>query len=144
MKHRWCALVLVALMPLAAGCSKVDEAESTYEDPATLSPAPDGESELMQVTFTEKAIERIGIETAPVVSAPDGLVVPYGAILYDPDGSTWVFTEVKERTFHRVPVTVADIRGSEAVLTAGPLAGTPVVSVGASELFGAEHELGAH
>ncbi len=144
MKHRWCALALVALMPLAAACSRVEATESAYEDPATLTPAPEGESELMQVTFTRKAIERIGIETAPVVSSLEGLVVPYGAILYDPDGSTWVFTEVKERTFHRVPVTVADIRGSEAILTAGPLAGTPVVRVGASELFGAEHELGAH
>ena len=143
MKHRWCFLLLVALVPLATACSKVDGAESTYKDPATLSEAPDG-GERVQVTFTARAVERIGIETTPLTSGPDGLVVPYSAVLYDPDGSTWVFIQVKDRTYHRVPITVTDIRGEQVLLSSGPAPGSPVVAVGVAELFGAEHELGAH
>ncbi len=143
MKHRrWLALLMVATMPIAAGCSKVETSESSYEDPATLDEV-DG-SELPQVTLTEKAIERIGVETAAIVDGPGGRVTPYSSILYDPDGTTWVFTEVKPRTFHRVPVIVATIQGDAVILLDGPAVGTPVATVGVAELFGVEHGLGAH
>lgn len=140
---RWQALAIAALMPLtAAACSKVETSESSYEDPSTLTEVEG--SDRMQVKFTEKAVERIGIETQVLADGPDGKVVPYSAVLYDPDGTTWVFTQVGPGTFLRVPVTVVDIRGQEVILSDGPAAGTEVVSVGSTELFGAEHELGAH
>ena len=82
--HRWQALLLVALMPIAAGCAKVESPESSYEDPATLSEVEG--SDLMQVTFTDRAIERIGVETTAITAGPNGLVIPYSAVLYDPDG----------------------------------------------------------
>ena len=140
---RWQALAIAALMPLtAAACSKVAASESSYEDPATLTEVEG--SDLMQVTFTDRAVERIGIETQVLVDGPDGKVIPYSALLYDPDGTNWVFTQIKPGTFLRVPISVVTVRGEEVILSDGPAAGTEVVSVGVSELYGAEHGLGAH
>lgn len=138
---RWQALALAALLPIsAAACSKVEASESTYEDPATVEEI-DGAS---VVTLTPRAIERIGIETVPLAEGVGGKTVPYSAVLYDPDGSTWVYTQGDPGTFRRAPITVVDIRGDEVVVSDGPDAGTAVVSIGASELFGAEKGLGAH
>ena len=143
MKHRpYRVLLLVAVLTTAAACSKVESSESEYKDPATLTEI-DGKTN-KQVTFTERAMERIGVETKPVTDGAGGRVVPYSSIVYDPDGTTWVFTEVKPRSFLRVPITVLDIRGEEVLISDGPASGTLVATVGVSELFGAEHELGAH
>ena len=43
----------------------------------------------------------------------------------------------------REPIEIDRIDGDNAVLTTGPEAGTPVVTVGASELWGFEHGVGA-
>lgn len=143
MKHRPCrVLLLVALVATVAACSKVESSESEYKDPATLTEV-DGRAN-KQVTFTSRAIERIGVETKAIADGVGGRVVPYSALVYEPDGTTWVFTEVKPRSFLRMPITVTEIRGGEVVISDGPTAGTLVATVGVSELFGAEHELGAH
>jgi hypothetical protein len=64
-------------------------------------------------------------------------------VLYDPDGKTWVYKTTKPRTYIRHAITVDHIDGARAVLSKGPAAGTRVVTVGAQELFGAEHGVGA-
>jgi hypothetical protein len=55
-------------------------------------------SEVSRVTLTEKAIERIDLQTAAVreeqVAGNEGSmvmrkVVPYSALIYDPNGKTW-------------------------------------------------------
>jgi multidrug efflux pump subunit AcrA (membrane-fusion protein) len=68
--------------------------------------------------------------------------VPESAILYDPDGQTFVFTNPKDSVFVRAEVTVVEIADGQASLSAGPPAGTAVVTVGAAELFGVETGLG--
>ncbi len=143
MKHR-CrhVLLIVALCVAIAACSKVEASESTYKDPATLTEIEGMPNK--EVTFTKRAMERIGVESKPIGDAPDGRVVPYSALVYEPDGSTWVFTETKPGSFLRVPITVVNIRANEVVISDGPASGTLVATVGVSELFGAEHELGAH
>jgi multidrug efflux pump subunit AcrA (membrane-fusion protein) len=78
------------------------------------------------------------METTPVATDPGGLVVPYAALVYDTDGSTWVFVRQEPLTYQRSPVTVAGKDGDRVVLTDGPSAGTEVVTVGAAELVGLE------
>jgi len=68
------------------------------------------------------------------------MVVPYAAILYDTQGHTWVYTNPASLTFVRTPITVDNIEGGEAVLSAGPPPGSVVVTVGAEELYGSETE----
>jgi hypothetical protein len=45
-------------------------------------------------------------------------------------------------TYAREPITVDFIEGDRAVLTAGPAAGTVIVTVGAAELYGTETGVG--
>ncbi len=65
-------------------------------------------------------------------------VIPYAAVLYDPQGKTWTYTNPGPLTFVREPITVDRIEGDKAFLSDGPAPGTLVVTVGAAELFGAE------
>jgi hypothetical protein len=96
-------------------------------------------SDVARVTLSDRAIERLGITTVAVASAAAGqLVVPYAAVVYDPDGAAWVYTNPEPRTYVRAPVTIAAVDGERVTLSAGPAAGTPVVTVGAPELVGAE------
>ncbi len=69
-------------------------------------------------------------------------IIPYNAVLYDPKGDTWVYTNTEPLTFVRHPIVVDYLDGDMAVLSDGPAAGTQVVTVGAAELFGLEFGAG--
>ncbi len=68
-------------------------------------------------------------------------LIPYAAVVYDNDGSTWAFVNTGPRAFIRQRITVGAIQGDTAVLTAGPAAGAAVVTVGAPELLGTEYNI---
>jgi hypothetical protein len=68
-------------------------------------------------------------------------VIPYSAVIYDNDGSTWTYVETAARTFMRERITVRVIQGATAVMSQGPAAGTVVVTVGAPELLGTEYNI---
>jgi len=86
--------------------------------------------------------ERVQLEI-PIASAGGARsVVPYGALLYDVNGDAWVYISTAAGTYQRAPVVVDYIEDDQAVLLDGPDEGTPVVSVGAAELFGTEFGVG--
>jgi hypothetical protein len=95
--------------------------------------------EVSRIKLTDKASERLGLTTEAVQAGPDGkLQVPYGALLYDASGATWVYTNPEPLVFVRAPVAVERIEGKSVRLTSGPEPGTKIVTVGAAELFGTE------
>jgi hypothetical protein len=125
------ALTLTGCATAARGADKV-----AVEQPATLrTPAGGGPG---IVTLTQTAAERLGIRTAPVATAPSGLAIPYGAVIYEPDGSAWAFVETAARTYQRAPITITAINAAQVTLSAGPKPGTAVVTQGAAELVGVE------
>jgi hypothetical protein len=65
-------------------------------------------------------------------------IVPYAAVLYGVNGETWVYGNPEPLVFVRLPITVDYVDGDLAVLLEGPEVGTPVVTLGAAELFGTE------
>lgn len=69
-------------------------------------------------------------------------VIPYAAVLYDTQGVTWVYTNPKPLVFLRHRIIVDYIDGELAVLSEGPPAGTNLVTVGASEIYGTEFKVG--
>ena len=69
-------------------------------------------------------------------------MIPYAAVLYDASGNAWAYTSPQPLVFVRVPIDVDRIVGEVAVLSTGPEAGTDVVTVGTSELWGTENEVG--
>lgn len=115
--------------------------------PATEEPAAEVEaiqgSELSRITLSVRAAERLGIATTPVVEATADLVaIPYAAVLYDAQGTTWAYTSPDENVFVRSEIIVDRIEGELAYLAEGPAVGTDVVTVGAAELYGTETGVG--
>jgi len=141
-------VILVA--PMIAG-AYLAACQPTHKAAEHVKPAHvehiEGE-EVSRVTLTEKAAERLAV-TLDVVrdqrvsrSGTARRVVPYGAVLYDVGGRTWVYTSPESLVFVRREITVDYIEGDLAVLSDGPPAGTRVVTLGATELHGAEFEIG--
>jgi hypothetical protein len=138
--HRGTWLALVAASAVLAGCGTA--AESAPESPAQVV-AVKGTS-VNQVRLTPRAVQRIGLQTAPVQQLPApgagaSESVPLAAVLYLSDGSTWVYTVIGSRTYERQSVTIARTSGDTAMLQAGPAPGTLVVTVGVAELLGSEY-----
>lgn len=131
-------LLLLGAIPILSGCT---ETAAEAAKPEAVSVAKVGE--VNEMTLTPKAAERLGMETAAVVAGSGGqLAIPHTALLYDPDGKTFVYVSPKELVFRRAGVTVLRISGGTVVLSSGPAVGTKVVTVGASELFGVDTGVG--
>jgi hypothetical protein len=86
--------------------------------------------------------QRVVLELPLLGAATPRKVVPYSAVLFDLSGATWTYTQVGSLTFVRQRVSIDYIEGDLAILTEGPAAGTEVVIVGATELFGTELKVG--
>lgn len=138
-RAQWMMVVLtLAALPLAA-CSQ-KSAGSSDERPAVIEDIEG--SDFKRVILTEKAAERLGIQTALVreeqVDGTQRLVVPYAALIYGLNGETWAYIRPGPLTFVREAITVDFIEGDIVVLLVGPPIGTEVVTVGVAELYGAE------
>jgi hypothetical protein len=68
--------------------------------------------------------------------------VPYAAVVYDKDGSTWVYTNPQPLAYIRIAITVEVIKGNDAILREGPDVGMKVATTGAPQLYGAEKGVG--
>lgn len=132
-------VLVAAALPLTA-CAEVEtEAKAGYE-PAKVEPV-DG-TDVTRVTFTVEGAKRVGVRTAPVRGTGTRKVVPYAALIYDPEGKTFVYTSPKPLTYVREEVEVESVEGDRAFLSQGPPAGTEVVTVGAAEVYGTELGIG--
>src|SRR5262252_3690871 len=106
-------------------------------------------SPVKQLRLTEQAIHRLGITTAAVRTGQatiDGQrgtykLIPYSAVVYDNDGSTWAFVSTAPRTFVRQRIAIGAIQGNTAVLATGPSPSAAVVTAGAPELLGTEYDI---
>lgn len=141
MKHinRWIILVLIVSgLQLSACAPKTVRVENV--PPSVLEPI-DG-SDIQRVILTEKAAERLDIQTSTVrdeqVNGSKRKVMPYAALLYDLVGGTWVYTNPAPLSFVRESVIVDFVEGDQVILIDGPSSGTDVVTVGVAELYGAE------
>jgi len=149
----WMAIGLVAVAMALGACSSVGTPASASHGEKPASVESISGSDVKKVKLTERAAQRLGVQTVVVAAAtkaptgaPASLLVPYSAVLYQPDGSTWVFTVPEPRTYVRakvVVVTVGGAKGTEAYLSEGPPVGTTIVSTGVIELWGTELGVGA-
>jgi hypothetical protein len=141
--RRLVPLGITLLVVVLSGCSEVEESSSVGYQPAKLEAV--GGAAYKRVTFTAEGAERTALRTATVRRSGIHRVVPYAALLYDGAGQSFVYTSPGRLTFLRSDVDVARVDGRRVLLTAGPPAGTAVVTVGATEVYGAELEIaGSH
>lgn len=127
-------LALACLGSLPAACGGDGD---TGREPARVEPVEGAEAP--RIVLEADAARRLGIETAPVAEA-GGVAgsVPYAALLYTPDGDTWVYASPEPLVFARARVEVERIEGDTVLLRSGPPPGTPVATVGVAELYGTE------
>lgn len=135
----WLVVVLLIMGVLVSACSpKVASAEKV---PPSKTEAVEG-SEFKRVILTEKAVERLDIQTAPVhteqVNGREQKVIPYAAVFYGLNGETWAYTNPEPLVYMRELVVIDHIDSDMAVLLEGPEVDTQVVTVGVSLLYGAE------
>jgi hypothetical protein len=126
----WILLVLI-LASLLSACAPKTSAP-TKIDPVKLEPIEG--TDFKRVILTEKAAQRLNVQTAEV----SGEVIPYAAVIYDTEGKTWVYTSPAPLTFVRASIVIDHIEGEQAILSQGLDLGTSVVTLGVSELYGAE------
>jgi hypothetical protein len=130
------ARLAIALGVLAlSGCSEVESAEETGYEPSKLGKT--------YIEFTPEGAKRTGLRTEAVERSGRRVSVPYASLLYDPEGKTYVYTSPEELRYAKKQVRVHRIDGDRVILTRGPPAGTPVVTVGAVEVYGTELEVPA-
>jgi len=140
-KHLSVAGLVIGAAAILAGCATAIPAEAP---PALIKPVAG--SQIPQLQLTERAVQRLGIVTQPVrqtttAGQPAHEVIPYSAVVYDTEGSTWTYVNTAARTYERKPITVTEIDRETALLSAGPAVGTAVVTVGAAELLGTEYDI---
>jgi hypothetical protein len=149
-RGRLSRLVAAPLAALAiAACSPMNQGETAQkpEEDAANVVKVEG-SDLKAITLTAHAAQRLGIVTQPVreLQAPEGSppsrALALAGIVYDAQGDAWVYAVTRPLTYVRQPLKVSRVQGDLAVFESGPAVGTPVVTVGAAELFGTEFGVG--
>jgi hypothetical protein len=133
---------LVAATSLSA-CTEVEKAEKEHYSPAKLTAVKD-EKDLYAVTLTEEGADRIDIATGRVGGRRGHTFIPYAALMYESDGSAFVYTNTQGLTYVRAHVDVERVSGDRVLLREGPPVGTKVVTTGAAQVHGAELEYGEY
>ena len=137
-------LVSLALLSLTAcgstAATTITEAEG--ESPVTVEHL---EGKIpTRLKLTEAAAKRLDLQTDKtqdaLVNETKFMSVPYGAILYDTNGKTWLYTSPEALTFERTSIVIDHIDGNTVFLSDGPAAGTAVVTQAVAELYGSETE----
>ena len=134
------AAVAIAILPAActgAGAEGEEEVELFQTKLVDLKDHPGHHS----VTFSKIGAERADIGTT-VVTAGDGhQELPDAALLYNADGSTFVYTATGPRTYTYTPIKLLKIVGNTLYFTEGPEPGAQVVTSGVPQVHGADIQL---
>lgn len=131
MKSWMIAMLLISGILLSA-CGGQVPVTGGNEAPSMLEPVEG--SDLQRVILTDKAAERLGIETVMA----SGMEVPYAAVIYDTEGKTWIYTNPAPLTYVRAPIMIEHIEGDTAFLSEALASELAVVTIGVSELYGTE------
>lgn len=128
--------VVAVAVATSAGCAEIESVTAEPYEPAALeSTGPDKPA---RVILTEEAVDRVALQTTEVKALGKDLTVDHAALVFDKVGKPWVFSVIGPRTYLRAAVTIKEVQDNVVTLSAGPPAGTQVVTVGAIELWGAE------
>lgn len=134
-------LAAAALAGLAACGSPA--AGRSQQPPARIERVAGG---VPSVVLSPVGAQRLGLRTTRAQAAGRGAagaaVIPYAALLYEPDGSTVVYLVTGPRTYTRRPVSVREIAGGLVQVSRGLAPGAQVVTAGAEELLGVQDGVG--
>jgi hypothetical protein len=145
------ALGVASAILSACGATSAENPQGEKSQPSQVQPIAG--TKTSRVVLTAQAAGLLGIKTdlvrkaaGAVGTSAQNTIVPTAAIVYEADGTVWVYTTqaaiatdaTGSLAFVRQPVVVLKVDGDMAVLQSGPPAGSSVVIVGAAELMGTE------
>jgi hypothetical protein len=140
LSNRWFVLTIWVFTLLLGACAPEVPATETESKPIRVEHLNNDQAPTREI-LTEEAAKRLDIQTAIAAGGVgQSTVIPFSALLYDNQGDTWIYTNPEPLTFIRSRVVVDRIEGDNVILSNGLLSGTPVVTVGAAELYGSEFE----
>jgi hypothetical protein len=125
---------------ILSACREAPSDEHVIDEPVKVEHV--GGTDVARLTLTAKAAERVGIETARVEKEGKQTLISSAAVIVDPDGDFWVYTNPEPLVFVRHAIRIDYEEGGQAYVSAGPRPGTKVVTVGVAELYGAEFGIG--
>ena len=125
---------------LLSGCRQIEEVSAATYQPAEVSEVAN--LDVKQVRFTSTGAAQVDLQTEAAQRSGRYTVVPHAALIYDGQGVPWVYMVTAPLTFLRVEVVVDRVVGDRALLSSGLSAGTEVVTVGATQVYGAELGIG--
>ena len=136
---RSAALPIVIAVAALAGCGGTSGVGGQPPSARMERVGPHG---ALSVVLSPLGAQRVGVQTAAAATAGRGqTAVPYSALLYQPNGSSVVYTVTGPLTYTLATVSVASMQGSQVYLT-GLTPGTVVVTVGGEELLGVQDGVG--
>jgi hypothetical protein len=133
-------VVLAMAALVLSACREAPSDEHVIDEPVTVEHAEG--TDVARLTLTAKGAERLDIQTARVEKEGKQTLVSSAAVLVDPDGDFWVYTNPEPLVFVRHAIRIDYEEGGQAYVSAGPRPGTKVVTVGVAELYGAEFGIG--
>jgi hypothetical protein len=135
------AVLVIAGLSLSACKEAESESAAGYEPAKLVAVKGAKEDDAKRINFTKEGAARTDLKTGKVRRAGEQTVMPYEALIYDDEAKPFVYTSSKPLSYLRAPVTVDRIEGQRVYLSDGPPAGTTVVTVGATEVYGTELEI---
>jgi multidrug efflux pump subunit AcrA (membrane-fusion protein) len=135
---------LTCLLISSLGVSSCSQHASSYQkiQPAQVERASHTDG-VPKLTLTADARRRLGIESRAFPKDRDAnSTIPTSALIYDTQGSEWVFVESQPFQFHREKIRVLQTNGGQIQIHSGFGAETPIVIQGAAELNGTESGVG--
>jgi hypothetical protein len=135
---RLAGVAVLAGALVAAGCQEVP---STKVDSEPFKLEKIEGTDIQRVVLTATVASKIDVQTALVRARGKERVIPHAALIYNPEGGSYVYTVPKPLNYVRAPVTLRRAVGENAILAKGPPGGTRVVTTGAAELLATEYEI---
>jgi hypothetical protein len=101
-----------------------------------------GRDQAPSVVLSPAGAQRLGLQAATARPAGSLTVIPYAALLYQPNGQTVVYTGTGPLTYTRQPIVVSKIVDNQVYLSRGLAPGRRVITAGAEELLGVQDGVG--
>ena len=134
------AVLATTLVPAACAGASPEEEEEVELFQTKLEELKDYPGH-NSVTFSKKGVVRADVRTTPVAEGDGHSELPDAALLYNADGSAFVYTATGPRTYRYTPITLQKVVGTTLYFIDGPEPGTPVVTSGVPQVHGADIQL---
>jgi len=131
-------LALLASGLVVGACSEVESNVRENQPYKVVGPE---DAAIKRVVMEDATAALLPVETTTVQRDGGRKVVPHNAVIYNPDGGSFVYTKPKSETYIREPIEIVRVSGDDAVLSKGPPSGTTIVTTGSAELLATEYEI---